>query len=170
MSTLGFTGIGAQTSVSGAQLGSKFVTSEVGTISKMSVYVPDVGLGTDSVRVAIYSDVAGTPTTKLAESSGAVALTATGWTDVTISYGFSAGVTLWLMYFKSGTEGSVSYDTPGDVTDQMAYYLGGTYPTWSDPFGFSGVLDRKASIYATYTSGAPSTGYAVFPRWGSVRR
>lgn len=151
MPTFGYTTIGVLGSVGGGEVGSKFVTPAAGTITKLTLYADPSG-GTESVRVAVYSDVAGTPTTKLAESGSATALTGSpGWFDVSLNYAFGAGVTLWLIYRKDGgADALVNYDQPGDVADQSTFYNGGAYPTWSDPFGFGGFLDRKVSIYATY--------------------
>lgn len=149
MATLGYTSAGGSTTGSNASVGSKFVATEDGTITAINVYVASPQ--TETVRAAVYANAAGSPAAKLAESSGAVSI-ASGWVSIPTSYAFTSGTTLWLMYWKGGVAGStIAYATPGDVANQTAYYSGGTFPTWPDPFNEDAFLDWKVSIYADYT-------------------
>ena len=156
MPTFGNTIIGTADSAPANYLfGSKFTVAEGGTISKITAYVARYS-GTCLARVALYSDVGGLPSVKLAEGTSEVSITTAGWYDFPISYTFTAG-TYWLvlatgtlinLYFTTGTTGNGMYCTNG-------YF---TYPSFPNPIASyapylsTGIL----SIYATYTATTPS--------------
>lgn len=154
MATFGHTGIGANEDFSTASnsRGSKFTAPANGTISKISVYVSSY-FSSSNLRVAIYSDVAGVPTTKLAESGSATSVTGGNqWYDVNISLAITSGTVYWLVFWSSGADFDSQYDTPGDVSNQGTFDSTATYPTWDDPYIQGFALDRKYSVYATYTA------------------
>jgi hypothetical protein len=157
MATFGYTSIGAS-GVSGANpLGSKFVAPANGTITAIYAYINSDGPASDPLRCAVYADASGSPGAKLAESSE-VAGALNNWNACALSLAITNGTTYWLMAW--GNHGC-QYDSPGDVSDQMAYMTGNSFPTWPDPFNENAFLDRKMSIYAEYTpagaSGQPAT-------------
>lgn len=150
--TFGYTTIGASTSAAAAPFGTKFTPSEAGTVTTMHSYAKAAGADV-ALAHGIYSDVAGVPTSKLAEDSGNVTISGTtpAWYVTNVSYTFTA-VALWLASWTQTTSGTIYYDTGGGANQENLENSGPTFETWPatwTPGGYNAVI---ISIYATYTA------------------
>lgn len=120
----------------------------------MTAWVFTYAGGTSNLRFAIYSDNAGSPDSKLAESGSAVAINASDTEFSTaISYAFTSGVPIWLALWESDGNSFFGWDT--GTTHQTSEDSGPVFPTWPATWTEDFALDRVYSIYATYT---PSGG------------
>ncbi len=150
MATFGNTSIESTDGFIAVAVASKFTVADGGTITAIQAYV-GIWAAQDNMRCAIYADAAGSPGSKLAESSEVIVTAGSQWWSAPLSYAFTAG-TYWLAMFAGPNGGlfEAKYRSPGDVANQSAYKTA-TYPTWPDPFSKDSFLDQVYSIYATYT-------------------
>lgn len=147
MATFGHTSIGASVNTTVNPFGSKFTAPESGTLTSIKVYITNSGPIGEPIRTAVYADATGSPAAKLAESTE-ITQVQNDWNDLPLSLAISSGTVYWMMVWG---DAAATYDTPGDVGNQTAYIIGGSYPTWPDPFNEDAFLDWKVSIYAEYT-------------------
>jgi len=143
---------------SGYGIVAKAITNPTGgTLTSISHYIRRKGV--NDLLVALYSDVSGTPTTRLAyTSTGTACPAADDWCTTDISYGSLTATQYWL-----GAVGSTSvgfYWHYDDGTKQESYKSMGT--TWPDPW--SGTFENRIpSAYATYTpAGGVDTATVTF--------
>lgn len=147
----GFTNDGGSSNVTIAAVGSKFTApAGNGHITDLQMYVPTYTGTPGHARGAVYSDNAGTPDLKIAESSE-ITISSTGWKTLPLTCAFSASAVLWLMLWKDSVDTYMAYSTPGDVPNQSAYSITMLYPSWGSSFDFTSFIDWKVSIYANYT-------------------
>lgn len=161
----GYAVVGATTQGSGAENCTKFTTpSTGGSITALGEYTLQNGAGAGTNIMAIYSDLAGAPSTRLASETTGFAIDATGaWGTSTISYIFTPSQIMWLCGFNSNGQ-AFKYDVGAAAQNKDS--SGQTYPTWQNPFGtVSNSLARMMSIYATYTT---STGLITLIQQKSV--
>lgn len=130
----------------------KFTPSEAGTITSMTAWF-GIHTADDGLRFAVYSDNAGTPNAKQAESTETT-ITATGEFSASISYAFASGTPIWLAMWTSAANCLTAYDA-GTTHQSSAHGAGYTYPNWPATWSEVFALDRVYSIWATYT---PSAG------------
>jgi hypothetical protein len=76
------------------------------TISSASIQVTTAGAGTN-MKIVVYSDVNGLPTTKLLESS-LLDISTTGFKTFTTSFTFNAGTTYWIGTIASLGAGAIT--------------------------------------------------------------
>lgn len=152
--TFGTTGVGGSSNDSwGGDLVAYATSTPVfsGTLTKISIYCEEIKSGA-KLYTAIYSDVTGTPTVRLASETTGVSMPGSfDWLDMPLSYaGITATTQYWLGH-GCGTSGEGQYwykfDTDGDW-EQSVYTGGGG---WQNPWVESFDEDMRGSIYATYT-------------------
>ena len=154
--TFGFTGVGGTAADSDVRSGSKFSTTESGTVTSVSNYIK-ASAGTVQLALAIYSDSSGSPNALLAEDSGNSTVdTTAAWRTNNLSLSVSASAAYWLIRWVGVTTNTASYYYDAGETNQRAFNASGTFETWPDPFGAPTFSARKVSIYATYTASASS--------------
>jgi len=90
---------------SGTTYLSLFMPINTITVSALSVECTAAGAGA-AIKILIYSDVNGKPTTKLIESTS-LDFSTTGKKTFTTSYIFSAGTTYWVGYIGNSFSGSM---------------------------------------------------------------
>ena len=90
---------------SGTTYLSLFMPINTITVSALSVECTAAGAGA-AIKILIYSDVNGKPTTKLIESTS-LDFSTTGKKTFTTSYTFSAGTTYWVGYIGNSFSGSM---------------------------------------------------------------
>jgi len=128
-----------------------------GTLTGIGAYIDDNTTGNPQLAVAIYSDNAGVPQTRLASTETGTSITPayTGWLTSTLSYsGITAGTAYWLG-FKSGVNGAGFANRYDTGTDQ---YYRATDMSWPDPFGGS-QGGEIYTIYAIYSAATPTNVY-----------
>jgi hypothetical protein len=124
------------------------IFTEAGTILSISIY-HDTGTG--NFLLGVYSDVAGSPSTRLGVTSSTAVSGTTGWQTVTLISPVSVtlGQKIWLSWVFQTNPG-VRY-----IEGSTQRALGTT--TWSggmpDPFGTSTFTYYSFSIYCNYYTG-----------------
>lgn len=156
MATFGKTDIGGSNQSTGGieyLIVCKYTMPENGTITKITAYIRNSGA--TNGKAAIYSDNAGAPNVKHAESNEVSIGAGYSWVDFTISHVNNAGsVPLWLgVCVDDGWQ--QKYDA--GAANQQAYKEV-VYPAYPDPYGApDGYQAFAFSIYATYTPSAEVT-------------
>lgn len=130
--------------------GCKFTAVSSGTSTGIFAYTHTTSAPTSNMRFSIYSDVSGSPDTKIWESPSNIAVTTTpSWYTDTVSISIVSGTTYWLFWWIDDT-----YTIYGDAggSNQAAVEFGLSYPTWENPFdGTNEAFDSSVlSIYLTY--------------------
>ncbi len=124
----------------------KFTCTEAGAATKISAYLNPYGTGQG--KCALYADSAGAPGALLATGTE-FEFSLQGWHDSTISYALEAGVVYWLAVLTNVI--FWSFEAAGD-TNQAAYRVGQTYPTFPNPFTQTGAYNSILTIYCSYTA------------------
>jgi plastocyanin len=155
LTTLGNTAVGAtlDSGDSNAMNGSRITTGaqSVTTLS-MTVYVAGIDSSPTnrSYQLAIYSDSAGRPGTRIASSVSGI-LVANSWNTLPMSVNLASNTTYWLMYNTNGRTASVNnmrYDA--GVAGAGAYSSGAVpFGTWPSTFGSAVLGSWRWSIYVT---------------------
>jgi hypothetical protein len=83
-----------------------FIPANTLTITSASIQVTTAGAGT-TMKIVVYSDVNGLPTTKLLESS-LLDISTTGFKTFTTSFTFNAGTTYWIGTIASLGAGAIA--------------------------------------------------------------
>lgn len=157
--TFGYTTIGGTNTASNAAHGSKFSTIEAGTISAISIYAKRNGASATQ-DAAIYSDSAGTPTSKLAVGSATISVGSVAtWSDVSLTYAFSTA-TYWTMQWCNDASGCSYYYDTGAANQRSldSTTNSSNFNTWPSSWTNGGFSARMESIYATYTAGGGGSG------------
>ncbi len=157
--TFGYTSIGGtDTSGSGDYLsGCKFTASDAGTISSLSLY--SYLAGPVNGVVGIYSDNAGAPDAKLAQSAEQAFSTSPAWNVFPVSYSHAASTVYWL---ADSEDGSYRYYYDTGTANQHAYQTITYSATMLASFSPSGYVAEVVSFYATYTAaGSTINGYPI---------
>ena len=152
--TFGYTTIGASSDTNADIQILCYATStpaSSGTLNSVSFHAHIYSTGSPELNPALYSDVTGTPTTRLAylNSGGTVCGADYAWVTTNLSYGSITSGTQYWIGMKSGVAGvnyEVHYDT---ATNEVAYNTGSS---WADPFVVQGNVNQRRSVYATYTA------------------
>jgi len=145
--TFGNTSIGGTNASTTNYIGCKFTPVSSGTLTSIVVYTK-AAASTVNVDVAVYSDVAGQPTTKLASGTSLTSVdTGAQWVNVPISLAITSGTTYWLFFWASGSH-SVYYDSG---SANQYYVNGGTFNSWPTTETGGTFFSRNVSIYANYT-------------------
>jgi hypothetical protein len=154
-STLGLTTIGStvDSGDSGYLNGSKVTTSNGGQLTSMSVYVGaiDSTAANQQYQVAIYTDNAGQPGTRVANSAKGT-LVANAWNTLPLTATLQANTKYWLMYSTNGRTGFVNnmYYNTGSA-GQSTYSNGPvTFGTWPTTFPSSTLTNAQYSLFATF--------------------
>ena len=156
--TFGYTTAGATSVISGAPHGCKFQFTSGGSITTITSYLREDIPGTVPLGNAIYSDVSGTPTTKLAVDSGNATIdgTSPAWYTTNLSYSGTASTNYWLaMWASTGSNGAYYYYDAGSA-NQRSFDTSdiSTFEAWRTTWVNGGFSARATSIYATYTEPA----------------
>jgi len=109
---------------------------------------------------ALYSDVAGVPTTRLAylDSGGTAMPASAAWTTTDLSYNnIVSGTTYWLGFKGQDSSHHLAYYYDTGYTNVCCFDT--SYGGWANPWPTSYFIDRRGSIYATYT--AAGTDYSL---------
>ncbi len=137
---------------------STFTPSSSGTITACSGRVRVTSASTSEVRVVIYSDVAGVPTTYLAESDEVVvnwttsadtAFEMTGANEIAIV----SGTPYWIGFWADDP-GTPSYEYKRDNNAGVNHFMADAYPgagTPTTPFVSGGTSNGPLNVYCTYT-------------------
>jgi hypothetical protein len=136
--------------------GSKVVLSVAAQLVSISVYVGpiDALVANQQFQLAIYTNGAGRPATRIASSSTGQ-LVANAWNTLPIAVALQPGI-YWLVYNTNGRSDTVNnlWFNAGPV-GQSAYSTAfWTFGTWPAIFPASTVTDFTFSIYATVDTGA----------------
>jgi hypothetical protein len=83
-----------------------FIPANTLTITSAAIQVTTAGAGI-TMKILVYSDVNGLPTTKLLESS-LLDISTIGFKTFTTSYTFNAGTTYWIATIASGASGVIA--------------------------------------------------------------
>lgn len=149
MAIFGYNTQGASAMFDASPFGCQFTPGQSGVVTDVFVYCVFLGSNYD-VRTAIYADSSGLPGAKLAESSAAVTVSASGWIDTSVSLSIVAGTPYHLAVWSSNNQCEFVYDAGS--ANQTNEVTGQTYPTWPNPFGTPTFqFARQISIYATFT-------------------
>lgn len=159
----GFHTIGANdTPLGGQAVACQFTPASTGTITELWAAVSNNDVVDRHLRLAVYEDSSGAPSSKLGETAELTVSAASSdqWVGATgLSIAFGSG-DKHLAAFGDDADVTLSEDRPGDGSGDQMSYKSATYPTWPDPFSRDGTVDRKCSSYAVYTpSGGAGTGY-----------
>ena len=99
-----------------------FIPANTLTVSNLQVNV-SVATASGLIRILVYSDLNGVPSSKLLESTSLDCST-TGVKTYTASYTFTAGTTYWLGYYANATLNAMS-SVPGVELTPIAANAGG---------------------------------------------
>lgn len=124
-----------------------------GTLTSMSLQYtkhPSLPFAATNFKTALYSDSAGAPSAKLAESNEGTTVQAT-WVTVTMttSPSISSSTSYWLVVINQ-TPGNVYYYTDTVSGKTRKYRNDGIY-VFEDPFVSDGSDSNIIPLYATYT-------------------
>jgi hypothetical protein len=161
--TFGRTDIGAIPSAgltANAKRGAKFTPAEPGTATGLCAYLDGNGgvSGRQDFRLALYSDKAGVPDSKLAETSQIqiVSGDSAQWYCFTIGWAPVSTVPYWIV-IHSGPAGGVIRD----FADGPANWFGNNVDTFSDgasnTFGNGNFGTGTMSVYASFTPASQLT-------------
>jgi uncharacterized protein (DUF2141 family) len=137
----------AGTSVGGAAgyiAATKYVLSQAGTVTQVSVYSANSG----HVKVAVYADNSGAPGSLLVANNAATTVTGGQWTTISIGPTSLAAGTYWIAFnedanslrmYKAGGTRQAAY---------MSYAFSNDMPTSWTPNGYQ---NADYVCYATYT-------------------
>lgn len=149
----GYTTIGGSgwTMSAGELKGTLFTNATDGTITKFTVHDAGSGGTVTNLGAAIYSYNSGNPNTKLAEDSGNINPTSSGWWDININYTVTKNDKYWVALFNSSSPVAFrhSYDSVGTTT-QTFIDLGLSFESYPNPPAVDSSQNRVYSIYATY--------------------
>lgn len=152
--TFGYTTAGASgwTMGTGEVKGTQFNSlAASGAITKFTVHDNGSGGTVAALGAAIYSDSSSLPNAVLAQDSGNISPSSSGWWDINVSYTFSSNTKYWLAVFNSGSPAfRHSYDT-GGPSNKTIIDSSNTFETWPEPATADISQNRIYSIYATYT-------------------
>lgn len=148
--TFGFTGVGGTSSDSAAIRACKFTSGGAGTSSVVSVYADRADI---TIGAAIYSDVAGTCTTKLAEDSGNLPSGSGTWLDIPVSCVIVAATVYWLAGWGNASF-IMQWD---DGAANQAAHVAATWETWPSPYNSGDYRARKYSIHCDVVAGGGTT-------------
>ena len=127
-----------------------------GTLSSISIYC-SIHAGSPNFCPALYSDVAGVPTTRLAylNSGGTTVGASLGWVTTNLSYAsITAGTQYWLGQLTSVASSNTNFK----FDTAIAAYCYTNDPTWPTVWAFTFILNQKMSFYATYTAPVTTSG------------
>jgi hypothetical protein len=164
----GYTTIGGtiDTVSAGEQNGSKFTITDSVTVTTMSAYV-DLNTLTRTFRIALYTDVAGVPTTLLAYTADLTANTTAQWHTSAVAFDAAgaaittvtlAAGTYWVSIHVNGGGGFdflINYDAAAAGTsyvDNADTFSGGPETPWAG----GSASARQYSAYVTGTVGTPT--------------
>jgi len=158
--TFGYTTLGGTTvNIVNDLEGTKFASTEAGTLTKMTAAALENDTGTRVAKTAIYNvdnTFLGGTTETIIDGAGAAFYDFTFSSPPSIS-----AATYWLLIYgeNAGTTMSAVYDTDTSVVGSAMNEAG--YPTFPDPYVPSADNDRKYSIYATYTTSEVSNEWCI---------
>jgi RHS repeat-associated protein len=152
--TFGYGSIGASSANTGNAAGSLFTLSEAGTVTQISVYTKAAS-GSVDIGAALYADSSGAPDALLTSHSSAESQgTTPSWVDVAVTSYAAGADDYWIWGW-----GSASHTIYWDDGSTNQYNIQGmSWPDWDDPMTPGTYFDRVLSLYATYSTAAPSTG------------
>jgi hypothetical protein len=143
----------SQTNLSQYWYGSRYQITEDGEARSVSLYVQN-DANIRPLKVAIYQDTGGVPTTRLAQGVGTVPASFTGWFNVSLSSNpsLSAGNYYWLVANGKSQNGTLKFFYSTGSTNQGVYGTT-TYANFpTDPCQYSGRNTRAFSIYCNYSA------------------
>ncbi len=136
-----------------------YTPASSGTVTKItSGWQHDSGT-TTNIRAGIYTDVSGTPTTLVAQSSSDTSVTGSGDFDSTVSASVVGGTPYWLCVAADNANNGIKFAN-GASTDGTLSYSTFAYPTFVNPYVLDAAVSRQHDIQATYT---PSGGGLATP-------
>ncbi len=158
------TGADSYASTANAITCSIYTPASSGTVTKISsAWVHDSGT-TTNIRAGLYTDVAGTPTALVAQSSSDTLVTGTGTFDSTVSASVVGGTPYWLCVAADNANNGIKFAN-GASTDGTISYTTFTYPTFVNTYVVDFTVSRQHDIEATYT---PSGGGATIVQRRSI--
>jgi hypothetical protein len=132
--------------------GSRYQISEDGTASSVSLYVSERNGENRPLKVAIYQDSGGVPTTLLAQGVSTIPASFTGWFTVSLSSypTLSADNYYWLVANAIASSKTVRFYYSAGATNQGVYGTTSyaSFPT--NPCVYSNRNTRVYSIYCNY--------------------
>ncbi|MGA2309812.1 MAG: LamG-like jellyroll fold domain-containing protein [Candidatus Bathyarchaeia archaeon] len=132
--------------------GSRYQISEDGTASSISLYVSERNGENRPLKVAIYQDSSGVPTTLLAQGVSTIPASFTGWFTVSLSSypDLSANNYYWLVANAIASSKTVRFYYSSGATNQGVYGTT-TYASFpTNPCVYSNRNNRAYSIYCNY--------------------
>jgi len=136
--------------------GSRYPITEDGEARSISLYVQN-DANNRPLKVAIYQDSSGVPTTLLAQGVSTVPASFAGWFNVSLSSypSLSAGNYYWLVANGKSLSGALKFYYDTGSTNQGVYGTT-TYANFpTDPCQSSGRNTRAFSIYCNYSTTPP---------------
>ena len=145
--TIGYTSIGASSAGSQLPKGSEASPASSGDVTKLTAYI-DASVADRPFGAALYNSDASLAL--VAEDSGnGIVPTTPAWTDINLAAAVIGGTTYLLAIWQPFSDGrTLFYDT--EIAAGFAD-SGNIFETWPDPFVKDFTIDRRHSIYATYT-------------------
>jgi hypothetical protein len=129
----------------------KFTAGATGTVSALNVYVasPISGNPNDKGQVAIYSDNAGVPNSRLGFSNDAT-LAGNTWNTINLTSGVSvtSGQVYWLVYNTNGSTNSNNNMVYDSGAANQTRWVAQTYGTWPTSWSGGSFSSVQFSIYA----------------------
>lgn len=151
--TFGYTSIGASTdySCNYPQVNKSFTLPTYnGLLTSISLYT----YSDQSAKLcpALYSDSAGSPSTRLAylDTDGTIITATPGWVTTNLSYSTIVAGTQYWIGEKSGTNGICYYSHYTSTAGVLIYYADAA-GNWPSSWSGANTLTYRYSIYATYT-------------------
>lgn len=153
------TGGTSQAAVASSMRCCKYTCADTATATQISIWAKVTGIPCN-LRLAIYSDNAGSPNAKLAETGSAQNITSTTdqWYTLAISCALVAATNYWLCAMADS--GWTFYYGVGSA-NQADAHTGETYPTWpATVSGGNTFTARNMDFYVDYTPTSVSSGGA----------
>ncbi len=153
--TVGSTAIGSSLDSGDSNYlnGSKVATMTAGQIASMSVYVGAVDslVANRQYQLAVYTDVAGRPGTRVAVSATGT-LVPNAWNTLTINAALLAGTNYWLMFNTNGRTGPVNNMRYNTGAARQGAYSNASVPfgTWPATFPAATMTNFVFSLFATF--------------------
>ena len=143
--------------------GSRYQMTENGVAQSLTLYVQEATGSATALKVALYSDNAGVPSTLIAQGTATVSANYLGWVTVNLTSkpSLSAGAYYWLMADAKVSGKTLRFYYSTGATNQGVYGTTSYASFPANPCQYSARNARVYSIYCTYLTTAPSAPTVV---------
>jgi hypothetical protein len=160
-STLGvsqLSGLGPDSGDNNTMSGTQITTGSLALpVSSLSVYLATAidSAPNNQIEVAIYTDSAGKPGTKVVASGSTAAVE--GWNTIALTTTLAANTKYWLLYNTNASIKDLNEIDNGALTGFTSYFAAQTFGTWPTTAPTGSTWGGAAAMYVTYSAGTSGT-------------